>query len=59
MRDHLCIKNTCVKRISDMNYMIIKFNTSYGSSNVGDYIINESVDKEIFNRERLGGGKYE
>lgn len=42
-----------------MNYMIIKFNTSYGSSNVGDYIINESVDKEIFNRERLGGGKYE
>lgn len=30
-----------------MNYKIIKFNTSYGSSNIGDYIINESADKEL------------
>lgn len=30
-----------------MNYKIVKFNTSYGSLNLGDYIINESVDKEL------------
>lgn len=30
-----------------MNHRIIKFNTSYGSSNLGDYIINESIDREL------------